>query len=487
MLPRRALSGLTFVQCFARVGFGFTVPSVNTPQNQPDEPSPRPPNGFGSGFGGVLGRVVAVGDELLSGDTVNTNASFVGTRCRELGITLDRVVTVRDRIEEIVDAVRRAAATSDVCFVTGGLGPTTDDLTTEAVAAAAEDTVVRDPESLARLEAKFAAFGYRDMPPSNRKQADFPSTATILANPIGSAEGFMVFVGGCPVFVLPGVPREMKQMFRDQVTPHLRRRFELRVTPRRMYRLLGRGESSLAKDLEPIVDRARARSAGLASVFVHYRASTPEVLVVLEATAGAEGVSATEAELSSLDTELLEVMGSAIYGIGDAELAPRVVAALQAAGLRLSVAESCTGGGLGKRLVGTPGASSVFDGGIVSYSNAVKTGLLGVEPALLAEHGAVSEPVARAMAQGARKATGSDLSVAITGIAGPGGGTPLKPVGTVHIDVFDGDVHLHKQLKLRGNRGTVQHCAELWALKLVWDRLHARGLAPIAQIDRDDA
>ncbi len=474
VVRNRPLLVLTFVQCFVRVVSRFTVPAVNTHSAADETSAPR----SDAATSPVVARIVSVGDELLSGDTVNTNATGMAEACRRLGVVVEQVVTVRDRIDEIVAAVQAAAASADVCFVSGGLGPTTDDRTTEAVAAAAEVEVVRDDAALARIEGKFAAMGYT-MAPMNAKQADFPAGATILPNPIGTAEGYVVSVAGCPVFVTPGVPREMKKMFAEQITPQLRESFALQAVPRRMYRALGRGESSLAKVVEPIVEAARARSSGLASSFLHYRASTPEVLVILEGTAGASGHAATEAELQSLDAEISAAMAPALYGIGEATLPARVVDALTHAGLTLSVAESCTAGGTGRTITSVPGSSAAFLGGIVAYSNALKTALLGVEEALLQAHGAVSEPVAKAMAEGARKATGSDLCVAITGIAGPGGGSAEKPVGTVHIDVFDGEAHLHKKLKLRGNRGTVQHCAELWALKLVWDRLHARGLASV--------
>lgn len=419
---------------------------------------------------------------MLSGDTVNTNASDIASRCRELGITLDRVVTVRDRIEEISAAIRQAADSVDVdvCFVSGGLGPTSDDRTAEAVAHAAGVELRRDDAALARIEAKFAAMGY-EMAAMNRKQADFPATATIVPNPIGTAEGFMVPVpasGGCPVYVMPGVPREMRRMFDGEIAPALAQRFELVPTPRRIYRALGRGESSLARAIEPIVEQARQRP-GLESLFVHYRATSPQVLVVLEAEPTPNSGVDVHAALRELDAPVLEAMEPAIYGIGDATLADRVVDALGRAGLRISTAESCTAGGLGATITAVPGSSSVFDGGIISYANAVKVGLLGVDPQVLETHGAVSEPVARAMAEGARQATGTDLSVSVTGIAGPGGGSAEKPVGTVHIDVFDGEAHLHKKLKLRGNRGNVRHCSHQWALKLVWDRLCARGLASV--------
>ena len=453
---------MTCVQCFVTVPFPRTVADVHHPES-PTSPSRRP----------CVARLVAVGDELLSGDTVNTNASDLGARCREVGLVLEHVATVRDRTAEISEAIVTAAAAADVVLVSGGLGPTSDDLTAASVAQAAGVELQRDEAALQRLEAKFAAMGY-DMPPMNRKQADFPATATIVANPIGTAEGFMVEVGGTPVYVMPGVPREMRRMFQHEIAPALVQRFAPAPVVRRIYRAVGRGESSLAHAIEPIVERARTRP-GLSSLFVHYRANSPQVLVVLEAPAS--DTVDVAAALAELDAELAEAMGPALYGLGEATLAERVVEALGAAGLHLCTAESCTAGGVGATVTAVAGSSAVFDGGIIAYANAVKIGQLGVDAAVLEAHGAVSEPVARAMAEGARKALGSDLSVSVTGIAGPGGGSPEKPVGTVHIDVFDGEAHHHKKLRLRGNRGTVRHCSQQWALKLVWERLCARGLA----------
>ena len=429
----------------------------------------------------VRAEMIAVGDELLAGDTINTNAAFVGQRCRALGIVLRHVATVRDRVSEVAAAVDLAARRCEVCFISGGLGPTTDDLTTESVATAAGVPLQRDADAEARLEAKFRAFGVA-MPDANRKQADFPQGATILANPIGSAEGFALDLHGCRIFVMPGVPREVHRMMTEEIEPDIRRCFELRPVPRRVYRLLGRGESSVARSLEPVIEAARARSPGLAAMFVHYRAAMPEVSVTFEAVPGKDGVAATPDELASLDGPVLEVLAPAVYGIGRADLAPRLLEALRAARLRVSTAESCTGGGVSKLLAAVPGASDVFDGGVISYSNPVKVKLLGVPEESLAQHGAVSEAVARAMSCGAREATGSDLGVGITGIAGPSGGSPEKPVGTVHIAVSDADGTEHKKLQLRGKRGSVQKSAELWALKLVWDRLRARGLAQIEEM-----
>jgi nicotinamide-nucleotide amidase len=433
--------------------------------------------------------LLTVGDELLAGDVVDGNKARLAATARVLGLEVRRAVSVRDRQAEVVAALREAAAQAHVCLVSGGLGPTTDDLTTAAVAEAAGRPLRRDPEAVQRLEEKFRRFGV-PMPPANLKQADFPEGAEILPNPVGSAEGLRCELPGapgaekvCQVFVMPGVPAELERMLAEQVAPRLRERFTLRPVPRRVYRMIGLGESTIAARVEPLVDRARERSPGLRAVYVHYRAHMPQVAVALEATPGPEGEQATEAELASLDVEMIEALAPALYGIGEAELPARVVAALTAAGLRFATAESCTGGGLGALLTTVAGSSACFRGGIISYDDDVKRRLLGVPADMLAAHGAVSEPVARAMALGARRQLHSDLAAGITGIAGPGGGSPEKPVGTVHIAIADGEETFHKALQLRGARGIVQQASALWALKLLWDRLVARGLASVAAGD----
>jgi nicotinamide-nucleotide amidase len=218
----------------------------------------------------------------------------------------------------------------------------------------------------------------------------------------------------------------------------------------------------------------------------------PEVLVALEATPDAEGRAATPAELAELDAPLREALAPGLYGIGDADLPTRLVDALRTGGLTIALAESCTGGLAAAAIAAVPGASDVLVGGIVAYDNRVKIDVLGVPADVLAQPtsrpsgpdwGAVSEPVARALAEGVRRVLGSDLGVGITGIAGPGGGTPEKPVGTVHVAIADAEITRHLRLQLRGDRGTVQRAAALWSLKLAWDRLGVRGVATVAPHD----
>lgn len=456
---------LTFAQCRGKFGNDGSPSMLPPPQTQ-----------------AMPAAILNVGDELLAGDIVNTNATYLAERARALGFVVIETLVVRDRVEEIVAAISSLSTRVAVCWVSGGLGPTSDDLTTQAFSAAAHAPLARDPEALEVLEEKFRRFG-RAMAEINKKQADFPTGATRLLNPIGTAEGFSLELGRCRFFVMPGVPRELKQMMREQVEPHLQQNYDLAPVPRRIYRTLGRGESSIAESLTPLWTSLPSRSPGLGATYIHYRASMPEVQIIVEAVPGPGGEQATFAELASLDRDIEILLAPSLYGMGSAPLVERVLEALHRSGLRLAAAESCTGGGLGQRLSAVAGASRSLLGGIIAYDDAIKTRLLGVPESLLAQHGAVSESVARAMAHGAREATGADLSIAITGIAGPTGGSPQKPVGTVHFALVDDQGTEHLCLQLRGDRGTVQKSSEQWALKLLWDRLIHRGLAAVTELE----
>lgn len=440
----------------------------------------------------VRAHLLTIGDELLFGDIVDKNKAWLGRRCRALGVEVVRATTVRDRQPEIVEALRSVAADdARVCLISGGLGPTTDDLTTVSVAAAAGVGLARDQQIADRLEAFFASRG-RALVEANLKQADFPEGATVLDNPIGSAAGFALELSppagphGCWLFSMPGVPRELHLMMREQVEPRLRERFELHPVPRRVYRVLGSGESTVQQNVQGVLAAARERSPGLANMFVHYRARTPEVQLILEATPGdlggdgdAEGPAATDAELAQLDGPLREAIGPALYACGSdqgdeegpAELAELLVRRLIERGLTIATAESCTGGGVGQAITAIAGSSACFVGGVISYSNTMKIAQLGVPAEILETHGAVSEPVARAMAEGARARLGSDIGVSTTGIAGPGGGSPDKPVGTVDVAVATATGTFYKRLRLFGRRDSVRSATIAWALKLVWDQV----------------
>jgi len=275
----------------------------------------------------------------------------------------------------------------------------------------------------------------------------------------------------------------MRRMMVEQIEPRIAQEFALPVTHRRVYRAIGRGESAIAVELEPIVAEARTRSPGLATLYLHYRASAPQVLLIAEGTAGPDGAQATMQELAELDAPFTQALEPALYGLGDADLPARLVAALTRAGKTVASAESCTGGRVGALLTEVAGASACYFGGVIAYDNTVKVGVLNVSQVDLSQHGAVSEAVARAMAAGARRVMGTDFAVATTGVAGPGGGTPEKPVGTVDIAVADAEGSTYRRLQLHGERALIQHVAALWALKCLWDRMVERGLARVEAMD----
>jgi PncC family amidohydrolase len=287
----------------------------------------------------------------------------------------------------------------------------------------------------------------------------------------------------------------MALMLREQVLPRIAELFSLESIPRREYRVLGDGESSVQNRIRKAVDLL-AEDPQLAGVMLHYRAHTPEILLAFEALTREGGGRATKGALRKLDPLLIEALGDELFSIGGGELPERLVEALASANLTLATAESCTAGGIASMVTEAPGASRVFNAGFVTYANAAKVDFLGVPAELIEREGAVSEAVARSMARGLFAKTRSDLCVAITGIAGPGGGTPEKPVGTVHVAVFNAiglaesapypdqtrePKIVHRRLRLRGKRGTVRRSAAVWALKLVWDQLREAGLAELEE------
>jgi len=429
----------------------------------------------------MTAAIISIGDELLCGDIVDTNLAEIARALRQRGVVVQRAFSVPDQVDAISGALRAALAAADRCIVTGGLGPTSDDLTAAAVAAACDLPLVRHPDAEAQVIAYFAARG-RGVDETQLRQANLPQGAAVLANPIGSAPGFACALGRGEVICLPGVPREMRALLAERVLPRLAQAGRLRPSARRIYRTLGLGEADLAAHIEPIAAAARDTPA-LRQLVVHYRVAAPEVFVTLEAGHNADNDA--DAALRQLDAPMRARLGGVLYGIGEAELNLRIGRALAEHGLRLAAAESCTGGRVAAQITAVAGSSAYFHGGVVAYDNAIKTALLGVPEATLAAHGAVSEATARSMAEGLLRsfAGHAELAVAITGIAGPGGGSLDKPVGTVDFAVADDAGTLHRRLHLRGDRQTIQHIAAMWALRLVWDRLVERGLAQVQELD----
>lgn len=381
--------------------------------------------------------ILSIGTELTRGELLNSNARWLADRLVALGFTVVEHATVADDAERIRGTLHRLAQTHaqthtpddvKVIVCTGGLGPTSDDLTTAVVADALGVELIRDEASLLAIEKRYRDHG-RVMPAINAKQADFPKGARILSNPIGTAPGFSVQIAQTRAYFMPGVPREMERMFDTHVAPELadpanglveQRTHQIHI------RTFGLGESAVAERLAELDMGGAKHHPGIT---IGYRATFPEieVKVLAEAQNEADARALAEATASEVRLRLQDVA----FGGKDETYATYVGNLLKRAELRVAVAESCTGGLLGKLLTDLPGSSAYVLGGVISYANSVKSGVLGVSEQVLREHGAVSEETARAMAEGVLRLTQADLAVAITGIAGPEGGSAQKPVGTV--------------------------------------------------------
>jgi nicotinamide-nucleotide amidase len=399
--------------------------------------------------------ILCSGTELTRGELVNTNATWLAERLTALGFEVGAMDVVDDDRERIKAALRRLGKEHEAIVGTGGLGPTTDDLTTECVADVLGVRLVRDQASLALIEARLAQFG-RKMAASNAKQADFPEGAQILPNPNGTAPGFSVRIGRALAFFLPGVPKEMRAMYEESVVPAIlplrtRRHFQVRLST------FGLPESEVNDRLAGIEERH--------DVTIGYRAKLPEIEVKVLARGDDEEEARARAEAATL--EVRERLGDdVIFGANGVRLPEAVGQLLAERGLTLAAAESCTGGLVSELVTAISGSSRYFQGGVVSYSNASKTALLGVDASLIERHGAVSREVAVAMATGARERLKSDLALSITGIAGPTGGTPEKPVGLVHYAVASADGVSHREKVFLGDREQVRIRAAFAALAL---------------------
>ncbi len=393
-------------------------------------------------------EIITIGDELLRGEIVDSNKARIAERLLLLDLECRHQVSVLDDPADMRDAFRRAADRSDFVLVSGGLGPTRDDLTTAVLAETFGRQMELDEDSLAAIEAFFARVG-RSMSEVNCKQAFFPTGADVLRNPIGTAPGFSIREGRAVFFAMPGVPRELDLMMDEQVLPRIERLLtqgarltegaagagvgagagapvgssERRVVRAVLLRTFGMGESTLEAEL---LDLARDGEVDLG-----FRTSFPDNF--LRPVARAKTAEEADARIAQLTEAIRARLGAIVYGEGGDTMESVVGRLLTERGLSVATAESCTGGLIAERITDVPGSSAYFLGGIVAYSNAAKASLLGVSEAVLESEGAVSEPVVRAMAEGARARFGSDFGVATSGISGPDGGTAEKPVGLVWI------------------------------------------------------
>ena len=396
-------------------------------------------------------EIVTIGDELLLGFTIDTNAAHLAREFAALGIRIVRRTTAGDDPDTIASAVRDALDRTGAVITTGGLGPTADDMTKPAIAGLFGRGMIMDGDILSALEARWQKRFAHALPDSNRQQALVPEGATILANRHGSAPGiWLEDERGRWVAMLPGVPREMRGMLADTLMPRLRDRVgaDATVVRSRTLRTANIAESALA-------DRLGEHARGVLGLPLAFLPGSEGV----DLRVTASGLPAVEAErrLEQAVAILRELAGSVVYGEGDDDLAALLMAPLAARRATVAVAESCTGGLLGGRFTAVPGSSSVFLGGVIAYANEVKTRELGVDPDLIETHGAVSEQVARAMASGVRARFGSTVGIGVTGIAGPGGGSEGKPVGTVWVAVdLAGSIHAVRGV-LPGDRNEIRH------------------------------
>ncbi len=364
-------------------------------------------------------QLLLTGNEIMSGDTVDSNSAMIALRLADIGLGVYRKVTVGDDSALLREELEAMAGQADTVIVNGGLGPTVDDLTAEVLAAAAGVGLVEHPEALAHLEDWCAR---RNLPlnAANRKQALLPAGARVIPNPVGSAVGFELALGDCRVICTPGVPGELRRML-DTIVDELGRSLA-RTAQRHILRLqtFGLGESTAQQMISD------ALPDWPAAVELGFRAGAPQMEIKLAVTDAADLPQRDRCE-----RQLRQLFGDHIIGEGDTQLAARVLELLQARGETLTTAESCTGGLIASMLTRIPGSSAGFHAGFVTYANDIKTAVLGVQQTTLATHGAVSEQVVREMALGALERSGADYAIAVSGIAGPEGGTEDKPVGTV--------------------------------------------------------
>jgi nicotinamide-nucleotide amidase len=371
----------------------------------------------------VKAEILTIGDEVMRGEIVDTNKSFLADRLLGLDIETHFQVSVRDDPPAMIDAFRRAASRSEIALVSGGLGPTRDDLTAAVFAEAFGLELVLDEAALETIRSFFHSRG-REMTENNVNQARFPEGSDVLPNPLGTAPGFSIAQGTTRFFCLPGVPNEMHRMMAEQVLPRIEAiRGEGLAIRARLIRTFGVGESALDDELKDI--------AASGDVSLGFRTAFPDNY--LRPLARAASAEQAEATLDRICDAIKQRLGPLVYGEDEQTLDAVVGQMLTERGMTIAVAESCTGGLIAKRITDNPGSSAYFAGGVVAYSNAAKSELLGVPSAVLEEHGAVSDLVVRAMAEGVRERFGVDIGVATTGISGPDGGTASKPVGLVHI------------------------------------------------------
>ncbi len=402
----------------------------------------------------MTAEIISVGTELLLGSILNTNAQYLSRELADLGITVQRQSTVGDNHERLAEWVNSAKSRCDLLVFTGGLGPTADDLTKETVAACYGDTLTFDPSEWEKITRYFAGLG-RQTTPNNRKQAMVPVKGKKILNNHGTAPGAWFEQDGKCAVLMPGVPHEMKAMWIEQVRPMLLERQQCTLHSLTL-RVLG-GESDIEYRVRPLLENANPTAA------IYCKTGECEIRITARAASDEDGAEKCRAYAR----KFYNLLGDAVYDEDVAGLEETVVRTLREKGLTISTAESCTGGLIAQRLTSVSGSSEVFGYGFVTYWAEAKAKLVGVDPAAIEQYNVVSAPVAAQMAAGALEASGADIALSVTGIAGPTGGDEVRPVGTVYLGAARGEtVYLKKIRVSRPERAIVRARAAQAALEL---------------------
>ncbi len=407
----------------------------------------------------MTAEIISVGTELLLGQILNSDAQYLARELSSYGYNLYHQVTVGDNMDRLCQCLETALERSDVVLLSGGLGPTEDDMTKEAVAKVFGLEMELDEASKSEIQCFFASRSY-EMTPNNMRQAIFPKGSHVMPNARGTAPGCIVERDGKAAIVLPGPPHELIDMFEKHARDYLAKRSDSQIVSR-VLRVFGMGESSVEHRVRDLMDGSNPTLAPYASV--------GEVTLRLTAKVGrAEDANAL---LDPLEREVVARLGDLVYTTANEKLEELAVRLLKESGKTLALAESCTGGLVAEKITDVTGASEVLLEGVVAYSNAAKVRRLGVKEATLEQFGAVSEQTAREMAEGARSGSGADFALALTGIAGPGGGTEDKPVGLVYVSLATEDGTFVKKLNVGGERARVRTMSALNALDMLRRRL----------------
>jgi len=401
--------------------------------------------------------IVSIGNEILSGQTVNTNAAYLSGKLLSIGIPTVSSYTVGDDIGSIVRALKLASDDADIVSTTGGLGPTDDDLTRQAFSKLLGTELQLQNEILRKIKDFFASRDLQ-MPATVKRQAYIPAGAKALTNNLGTAPGIMAKVKGKWFFALPGVPSEMKRMFEESVLPKLKELAASQAIVVRKLKCFGAAEAQIAELLGSYMQRGRNPLINC---------TVEEGVITLHIIATAKDKSQAQQMAEKDEKSLTELLGELVYGTGEQTLAEVIGEKLTQQKKTIAVAESCTGGLLAKLLTDIPGASRYLTHGWIAYSNDAKIAELGVPAELIEKHGAVSQQVAEAMAKGARKRSGTDFAIGITGIAGPTGGSEQKPIGLVYISVDSDNICETKRFIFSHDRGSIRLRAAQTALNML--------------------